>query len=241
MAAAPLKHSLSQARSGDRKKRVAILISGRGSNMQSLVKAAEAPEYPADIVAVISNRPDALGLEWAAAKGISTVALDHKAYTSRASFDASLHDALIGAEADIVACAGFMRLMTADLVAKWSGRMLNIHPALLPAFKGLDTHQRALNAGVRIAGCTVHLVTAEMDEGPILGQAAVPVLSRDTADSLAARVLTAEHRLYPKVLELFAADQFDPATYRLTTQDREMGEEFGISKDINGLINPFAE
>lgn len=190
--------------------KVAILISGRGSNMMSLVTAAtESDSFPARIAAVISNRPDAPGLGWARNRGLHTVALDHKTYGSRAEFDAELDRAIRESGAELVALAGFMRLMTPWLVERWRNRMLNIHPSLLPLFPGLDTHQRALDAGVRIAGCTVHLVRDEMDTGPILGQAAVPVLDGDTADSLAARVLAAEHELYPHVLSLFAAGAFE--------------------------------
>lgn len=192
-----------------RKKRVVVLISGRGSNMMSLVEASRAPDYPAEIVSVISNRPDAAGLDWAGQMGIQTVALDHKSYPTRAAFDEALHAAIEASAAEIVACAGFMRLMTPELVARWHNRMINIHPALLPSFKGLDTHARALAAGVRIAGCTVHIVRAEMDTGPILGQAAVPVNDADTPDTLAQRVLAAEHRLYPRILSLFAAGTYD--------------------------------
>ncbi|MCH9809304.1 MAG: phosphoribosylglycinamide formyltransferase [Alphaproteobacteria bacterium] len=191
------------------KKPVAILISGRGSNMMSLVEAADAEDYPARVVAVISNRPQAPGLAWASNRGIETIALDHKSFASRQAFDAALHDTIVGTQAKIVACAGFMRLMTPQLVEKWHNRMINIHPSLLPSFKGLDTHQRVIAAGVRITGCTVHVVRAQMDNGPILGQAAVPVADRDTPESLGRRVLTAEHRLYPQILAHFAADNYD--------------------------------
>ena len=186
------------------KKRTAILISGRGSNMMSLVEAAREPGYPAEIVMVISNRPQAAGIAWAKAQGIPTLALDHKLYSDREHFEGQLHAALTVAKVELVALAGFMRLMTAGFVDKWRDRMLNIHPSLLPSFKGLHTHERALEAGVRVAGCTVHLVRPEMDEGPILAQAAVPVLDGDTPDTLAARVLAAEHRLYPAALSRFA-------------------------------------
>ena len=168
------------------KKRTAILISGRGSNMMSLVEAAREPGYPAEIVMVISNRPQAAGIAWAKAQGIPTLALDHKLYSDREHFEGQLHAALTVAKVELVALAGFMRLMTAGFVDKWRDRMLNIHPSLLPSFKGLHTHERALEAGVRVAGCTVHLVRPEMDEGPILAQAAVPVLDGDTPDTLAA-------------------------------------------------------
>jgi phosphoribosylglycinamide formyltransferase 1 len=191
------------------RKRVAILISGRGSNMMSLVEASRAPDYPAEIVSVISNRPQAAGLAWARQEGLATEAVDHKSYRARPAFDDALHAAIERSGAEIVACAGFMRLMTAELVERWRDRMINIHPSLLPAFKGLHTHERALAAGVRIAGCTVHVVRPEMDTGPILGQAAVPVLDTDTPESLARRILLAEHRLYPQILSLFAADAFE--------------------------------
>jgi phosphoribosylglycinamide formyltransferase 1 len=189
------------------RKRIAILISGRGSNMKSLVKAARAPDYPAEVVVVISNRPDAPGLDWAKAQGIPALTLDHKRYDNRAHFEGQLQTVLTSSTVDLVCLAGFMRLMTADFVNQWHNRMLNIHPALLPSFKGLHTHERAIEAGVKVAGCTVHLVRPEMDEGPILGQAAVPVLQGDTPDRLGARVLEAEHKLYPHVVRLYASGQ----------------------------------
>jgi phosphoribosylglycinamide formyltransferase-1 len=189
------------------KKRTAILISGRGSNMKSLVEAARRPDYPAEIVVVISNRPDAPGIAWAKEQGIPAIAMDHKLYSDRAHFESQLQGILTTSRVDLVCLAGFMRLMTPEFVGLWRDRMLNIHPALLPAFTGLDTHARALEAGVKFAGCTVHLVRPEMDEGPILGQAVVPVLATDTEPDLAARVLAAEHQLYPRILELFAGGQ----------------------------------
>ena len=189
------------------KKRVAIFISGRGSNMQALVAAAEQPDFPAEIALVLANRPDAAGLAWAKARGLNVLGMDHKRYESREHFEGQLQSILDLSRIDLVALAGFMRLMTAPFVERWYGRMINIHPSLLPSFKGLDTHQRALDAGVRIAGCTVHFVSAEMDAGPIIGQAAVPVLPGDTADAFAARVLQAEHRLYPRMLALVCANK----------------------------------
>lgn len=191
------------------KKRVGILISGRGSNMQSLVEAARDPAYPAEIVVVISNRPDAPGLAWAKAQGIPALGLDHKLYESREHFEGQLQSVLTMSNVEIVALAGFMRLMTTGFVEQWRDRMLNIHPSLLPAFKGLHTHERALEAGVKIAGCTVHLVRPEMDEGPIIGQAAVPVHDSDTPETLAARILKAEHKLYPRALAWFAQSQIE--------------------------------
>lgn len=189
------------------KKRVAILISGRGSNMQALVEAAREPDYPAEIALVVSNRPEAPGLAWAKAQGIPALALDHTRYEDRPHFEGQLQSMLELSKIDLVALAGFMRLMTAPFVERWRDRMINIHPSLLPAFKGLHTHEQALAAGVKVSGCTVHFVRAEMDDGPIVAQAAVPVLPGDTADALAARVLAAEHRLYPRALALVARDQ----------------------------------
>ena len=187
------------------KRRVAILISGRGSNMKALVKAARAPDYPAEIAMVIANRPNAEGLEWARAQDIPTLGMDHNHYEDRGHFEGQLNGILTSANIELVALAGFMRLLTEDFVTTWRNRMINIHPSLLPAFKGLNTHQRALDAGVKIAGCTVHFVRAEMDVGPIIQQAAVAVLREDTADQLAARVLVAEHQIYPQALALVAS------------------------------------
>ncbi len=187
------------------RRRTAVLISGRGSNMQALVEASLAEDYPAEIALVLSNRADAGGLAWAAQHGIKTVAIDHKGFADRAAFDQRIGEVLADADIEIVALAGFMRLMTAEFVESWRGRMINIHPSLLPAFKGLDTHARALAAGVKIVGCTVHFVTPEMDAGPIIAQAAVPVLGGDDPDRLAARILKAEHRLYPAALKWVAS------------------------------------
>ena len=187
------------------KKRIGILISGRGSNMLSLIAAARKTDYPAEIVCVVSNRPEAEGLAHASAQGITTRAIDHKAFDTREAFEEQLDAALRAASVDIVACAGFMRKMTGGFVERWRDRMLNIHPSLLPAFKGLDTHERALAAGVKLAGCTVHIVRPELDAGPIIAQAAVPVLPDDTPSLLAARVLEAEHLLYPHALSLVAS------------------------------------
>jgi phosphoribosylglycinamide formyltransferase-1 len=185
---------------------VAILISGRGSNMVSLIAAAREPGYPAEIVLVVSNRPEAPGLELAQKAGVKAVAIDHKAFKGdRAAHEAAIDDALRGAGVEIVCLAGYMRLLTPRLIDPWQGRMLNIHPSLLPAFPGLHTHERALAAGVAQHGCTVHVVTQTMDEGPILAQASVPVLAGDTPETLAARVLEHEHVIYPRALRDFAA------------------------------------
>ena len=189
----------------DAKKRVGILISGRGSNMASLIEAARDPAYPAEIACVLSNRPDAAGLKLAQDAGIPAIAVDHNAFADRPAFENALDAELKAFRVDLVACAGFMRIMTPGFVAGWRDRMLNIHPSLLPAFPGLDTHQRALSEGVKLAGCTVHLVRADVDDGPIIAQAAVPVVDGDTPESLAARVLQAEHKLYPHALALFAS------------------------------------
>lgn len=205
-----------------KKKRVAILISGRGSNMRSLVEASRAPGYPAEIVLVASNRPDAAGIAWAKEQGIAAIGMDHKHYENRAHFEQQLGALLNASRVDLVCLAGFMRLMTPEFVEQWRDRMINIHPSLLPLFKGLHTHERALAAGVKIAGCTVHYVRAEMDEGPIIAQAAVPVLPGDTPDSLAERVLAAEHRVYPAALAMVAS-----GTVRVS------GEKISVSEPVN--------
>ena len=193
----------------DAQKRVAILISGGGSNMVQLVRSMTG-DHPARAVLVASNDPTAGGLARAAAMGIPTAAVDHRPFgRDRAAFEAALLEPLLAAQPDILCLAGFMRILTPDFVARFSGRMLNIHPSLLPKYPGLNTHARALAAGDAQAGATVHLVTPELDCGPILGQASVPVEPGDTPDSLAARVLTAEHRLYPLVLCRFAQGQTD--------------------------------
>lgn len=184
--------------------KTAILISGRGSNMQALVDAAAAPDFPAEIVRVISNVPGAGGLERAAAAGIATTAIDHRDFDGRAPFEDALHAELTAAGVELVCLAGFMRLLTADFVERWYDRMINIHPSLLPSYKGLHTHERVLAEGVRFTGCTVHFVRPAMDAGPIIVQAAVPVLPGDDPDTLAGRVLAAEHRCYPHALRLVA-------------------------------------
>lgn len=187
------------------KRRVAVLISGRGSNMEALLAAARAPGYPAEIVLVLANDPAAPGLATAGRLGRT---IDHRPFRrDRAAHEAALDAALHDAGAELVCLAGYMRVLTPWLVARWAGRLLNIHPSLLPAFPGLDTHQRALDAGVRLHGCTVHHVTAELDSGPILAQAAIPVLPGDTAETLGRRVLAQEHRLYPEALRLLAGGQ----------------------------------
>ena len=186
------------------RRRFAILISGRGSNMRALVEAARAPGYPAEVALVLSNKADAAGLTWAREQGLPVRHVDHKAYPSREAFDAEVDAAIRGAGADLIALAGFMRIQSDWFVERWLGRQLNIHPSLLPSFKGLHPQRQALAAGVKLSGCTVHFVTPELDGGPIVAQAAVPVVEGDTEESLEARILLAEHELYPSALALVA-------------------------------------
>jgi phosphoribosylglycinamide formyltransferase-1 len=189
------------------KRRTAVLISGRGSNMVALVEAAAAPDYPAEIVLVVSNRPDAAGLATAAAHGIPTAAIDHRPFgRDRAAHEVAVDAALRAHGVEIVCLAGYLRLLSPFLVSRWAGRMLNIHPSLLPAYKGLRTHERVLAAGETRHGCSVHLVTEDLDSGPILAQAEVPVLPGDTPEDLSSRVLEAEHALYPQALAALASD-----------------------------------
>lgn len=191
--------------------KVGVLISGRGSNLQALLDAVAATDFPAEIALVISNVPGAAGLDRARAAGVPVVTIDHKKFgkglEGKEAFEAALHRALEGAAVELVCLAGFMRLLSPAFVARWQGRLINIHPSLLPAFKGLDVHAAMLRAGVKIAGCTVHYVSAEMDAGPIIGQAAVPVLPEDTPETLAARILAEEHRLYPECVRRIALGQ----------------------------------
>ncbi|EWY39980.1 phosphoribosylglycinamide formyltransferase [Skermanella stibiiresistens SB22] len=184
--------------------RVGVLISGRGSNLQALIDACADPEFPAEIVLVLSNKADAYGLERARLAGVTGQVVSHRDFPDKPSFEAAMDGALAAAGVELVCLAGFMRLLTAEFVERWRDRMINIHPSLLPSFKGLDTHARALAAGVRFTGCTVHYVRPAMDEGPIIIQAAVPVLADDDDHALADRVLVAEHRCYPLALRLIA-------------------------------------
>jgi len=193
------------------RKTLAVLISGRGTNLQSLLDAAAQGDFPCTVGLVVSNRPGAPGLERAARAGVPHMTIDHRAFgkgeEGRAAFEAVLTEALADAGADLVCLAGFMRILTNSFVKRWEGRLINIHPSLLPAFRGLNVHQRMIDAGVKIAGCTVHFVSAEMDSGPIIGQAAVPVLPGDDAEALAARILIEEHRLYPACVRLLAEER----------------------------------
>lgn len=213
-------------------KNVVILVSGRGSNMEAMIAARAAGELPVNLAAVISNRPDAGGLATAAAAGIATRALDHKAFAGRDAFDAALAECIDSFAPDLVVLAGFMRILTADFVRRYEGRLLNIHPSLLPSFPGLHTHQRALEEGVRIHGCTVHFVTAELDHGPVVIQAAVPVLDDDDEASLAARVLKQEHRIYPQAVRWFAEGRLTLVGGRVVLADRQEGERALRSPEV---------
>lgn len=184
--------------------KAAVLISGRGSNLQALIDACAEPDYPAEIVLVISNKPQALGLERAVKAGIDTLVIDHREFDERDDFDDAITRALEAADVELICLAGFMRILGETFVERWHDRMINIHPSLLPAFKGLNTHERAIDSGVRITGCTVHFVRPAMDDGPIIVQAAVPLLPEDDGETLAARILVAEHQCYPMALRLIA-------------------------------------
>ncbi|WP_417475785.1 phosphoribosylglycinamide formyltransferase [Maricaulis sp.] len=212
------------------KTKIAVLISGRGSNMQAIIQAAKSESYPAEIVVVVSNNPDAAGLEYAREAGIETEVVDHREFETREEFEQALDAVLKLYDTRIVCLAGFMRILTPWFTERWRDLLLNIHPSLLPAFKGLHTHERALEAGVRIHGCTVHYVRPEMDDGPIIGQAAVPVLPDDTPSTLAARVVAAEHKLYRQCIALACAGKARVAGGRVRLQVREYGAEL--------LMNP---
>ena len=184
-----------------KKLRVAILISGRGSNMVSLVKAARTPDFPAEIVLVISNRPDAAGLCKARDMGIEAIAIDHTDYPSRESFESDLHETISDHNVDLICLAGFMRILTPYFIRQWPNKILNIHPSLLPKYKGLNTHQRALDAGDKIHGCSVHFVNDELDGGEIIKQASIDIKKDDTAETLAQKLIAVEHKLYPEALK----------------------------------------
>ena len=201
--------------------KIAILISGKGSNMAALLYAAKAPACPYEVALIASNNPDAQGLGLAAAEGIPTFALAHKGM-SRTDHDAAMHAAILAAQVDYVILAGYMRILTPEFVALWQGRMLNIHPSLLPKYKGLDTHQRALDAGDKVAGCSVHLVTPELDDGPLLGQTEVAIMPGDTVESLAARVQIAEHQLYHRTLAAYVSRETDPQFLIAQVRERAM-------------------
>ncbi len=209
---------------------IAVLVSGRGSNLQALIDACADPDFPARVACVISNRPDAYGLERAKKAGIPTRVVDHTGFESREEFEDALDEAIKGYDVGLVCLAGFMRILTPDFVNRWRDRMINIHPSLLPAFRGLHTHERVIETGVRISGCTVHFVTPEMDDGPILIQAAVPVHEDDTVEALADRVLAMEHRIYPEAVRLVATSKVRVVGARVVTEDARFPED--------GLINP---
>jgi phosphoribosylglycinamide formyltransferase-1 len=218
------------------RRRVGILISGGGSNMAALIAAAQDPAYPAEIVCVISNRADAGGLAKARAAGVPhVVVVDHKHHPDRETFERAVQAELEAAGVELVALAGFMRLLTPWFIERWHDRLINIHPALLPSYKGLHTHARALADGVKIAGCTVHFVRPEMDVGPIIVQAAVPVLDDDTPDSLAARVLTQEHRIYPLALARVATGA---ATVVRDADGNEVVKTTGVAVTAGSMVSP---
>ena len=197
-------------------KRIVVLISGQGSNLDAIVRASEAQDWPGRVVAVISNRAEARGLQSAQAQGIATEVLDHKAFADRAAFDAALAGTIDRHAPDLVVLAGFMRILTPEFVGRYEGRMLNVHPSLLPAFTGLNTHRRAIEEGCKLAGATVHFVSAELDHGPIVAQAVVPVLPDDDETTLAQRVLAAEHELYPRAVGWFVKGELALKDGRVT-------------------------
>ena len=213
------------------KLKVGVLISGRGSNMAALIKAAEAPDYPAEIACVVSNVADAAGVAIARAAGIATAVIPHKSFPDRETFDRAVSAELEKHGVGLIALAGFMRIQSPWFPDHWAGRMVNIHPSLLPAFPGLRVQQQALDAGVRVSGCTVHFVTPVLDAGPIIAQAAVPVLPDDTADTLAARILRQEHRLYPIVVRWFAEGRLSVAGSRVAVAGLPQGATLLFSPD----------
>jgi phosphoribosylglycinamide formyltransferase-1 len=215
------------------KLKVGVLISGRGSNLHALIDACAAGPFPAEIALVISNVADAAGLERAEAKDVATTVIDHKAYDDRETFDDAMHEALIAAGVQLVCLAGFMRLLTDGFVSRWRDRLINIHPSLLPAFRGLNVHDRVLEYGVRFSGCTVHFVRAAMDDGPIIAQAVVPVLPNDDAESLAARILSHEHRIYPLVVAMIAQSRVRVTGDKATIT--------GARAPMGAMINPAPE
>ena len=213
------------------RKKIAVLISGSGSNLQALIDACISPDYPAEIALVLSNKADAYGLTRAMNAGIPTEVLPHKPYPTREAFDAAMQEILLRYKVDYVCLAGFMRLLTAGFVSQWYGRMINIHPSLLPLFKGLHTHQQAIDSGMRFAGCTVHFVVPEMDSGPIILQGIVPIHGDDTAERLNERVLKVEHKLYPLALKLLASGRLSQENGKVVIAGNGQWEK-------NCLINP---
>lgn len=214
------------------KRAIAVLISGRGSNLQALIDACRNADFPARIAVVISNNPEAQGLKRAMESGIPVATINHKEYTSRQAFEQALDKELRTREIEFIALAGFMRVLTAGFVNQWYGRMINIHPSLLPAFRGAHAHREAITAGVKISGCTVHFVSAEMDAGPIIIQAAVPVLSSDTEETLAARVLTMEHRCLPHAVRLLAEGRLQLRDNKALINEEQLTERSGFIHPI---------
>lgn len=217
------------------RRRVAVLVSGSGSNLQALLDAAAAPEAAFEVVLVLANRPDAFGLERARRAGVAARLIDHRDFAGRAPFETALDAALREAEAEIVCLAGFMRVLTAGFVEGWTGRMLNIHPSLLPSFRGLHTHARALAEGCAVAGCTVHLVTPDLDAGPVLVQGLVPVMPGDTPESLAARTLEVEHRAYPRALAMLAQGRVRLEEGRTVIAGEQPGERLLLHPLMAGM------
>jgi len=212
--------------------KIAVLISSRGSNMQALVKASQAEDFPAEIVTVLSNNPDAAGLDFAKAHNIPTEVINHRDFKNREDFDQAISDYLESKQIDLICLAGFMRLLTPEFVNRWRDRIINIHPSLLPAFKGLHVHERAIESGTRFTGCTVHIVRPEMDDGPIIAQAVVPILQDDTPETLAARILVQEHKIYPAALKLMAE--------RKVKIHGSVVKIVDASEDESSLTNPLA-
>jgi len=210
--------------------KVAVFISGRGTNLQALIDVCNEDDTPAEIALVVSNRPNAQGLQRAAAAGIPTVVVDHTTFESREAFDKALDTAVRRAGCQFICLAGFMRVLTVDFMRDWRDRILNIHPAILPAFPGLNCHARAIEAGVKITGCTVHFARPELDNGPIIAQAAVPVIPDDTEETLAARILEAEHKIYPMALKLIAQGRVRVVHEKVLIQDVDLAD--------SQLINP---
>ncbi len=212
------------------KLRLAVMISGSGTNLQALIDACADPDYPAEIQVVISNRPDAGGLLRASKAGIKAVVIDHKKFEDRESFEDALHVCLKDHQTQLVCLAGFMRILNAEFVNRWRDRMINIHPSLLPSYKGLNTHARAIEDGVRFSGCTIHYVRPEMDNGPILMQAVIPIAPDETPESLATKTLTYEHQMYPAAVKLIADGNVRISAGKVVFKDTELGE--------TGLISP---
>lgn len=212
------------------KLRLAVMISGSGTNLQALIDSCQQENYPAQIEVVISNRPDAKGLHRARNAGLKAICIDHKDYDSREAFEDAVHECLTEHKTQLVCLAGFMRILNAEFVNRWKDRMINIHPSLLPSYKGLHTHARAIEDGVRFGGCTIHYVRPEMDNGPIIMQTAVPIATDETEESLAGKVLTYEHKMYPAAVRMIAEGKVRVSGHKVVFTDIDLGTE--------GLISP---